>query len=189
MTTNGKHRLIYLFAASFVIGLASCTPMYTFTTDIRKTVEADSIPINKLQFYVDRDVELRREVSSADTKVSSGVIKFEGGKYVHIIMLKRNTPGVCTKINQNSLQISFETGDGKALTFGVTGVSSPNEAYRIFANEWVNIDGARVGRITYDNQTYYIQAGGEGARLLIKKSAVIKSKVDTQTMSGVKVSN
>ena len=185
--TKSKLNILAIIAIVFAMGATSCTSMSFFTTDIRKRVEADSVPLNKLQFYVDRDVELRREVSSADVKVSSGEIKLVNGKYIHIIMLKKGTPGVCSKIHQNSLEISFEMGDGKTLTFGVTGVTTPNEVYRIFASEWIAEENGKIGRIKYENETYYIQPGGEGARLMVKKSAIDNSKVETKTMKGVKV--
>lgn len=180
--------IVQIAGVAAVISLASCgTPKSFFTTDLRQRLEADTIQLNKLQFYVDRDVELRREVASADTKVSSGQVKFIDGKYVQIIFLKKFTPGVCGKVNKNSIEINFEVGDGKTLTFGVTGVSNPGEVYRLFANKWITVDGGKIGEIKYDNQTYYIQPGGEGARLMILKSAIDHSKVDTKTMSGVKV--
>ena len=175
-------------AIVFAISMTSCMPKSYFNTDIRNRIVADSISLDKLQFYVDRDVELRREVSSGNMQVTSGKVVFQNGKYIHIILLKRNTPGVCSKIHNNSLEINFEVGDGKTLTFGVTGVSSPGEVYRLFANEWINVDGGgKIGKITYDKEVYYIQPNGEGARLMINKSVIANLKVDRQTMSGVKV--
>jgi hypothetical protein len=185
MNIKGGIKIVSIAA---IIGLTSCgTPKSFFTSDIRSRLEADTIHVDKLQFYVDRDVELRREVSSADMKVTEGKIKFVNGKYVQIIMLKKFTPGVCSKIDKNSLQISFEVGDGKTLTFGITGVSNQGEVYRLFANKWINVDNGKIGEIKYDNQTYYIQPGGEGARLMILKSAIENLKIDSKTMSGVKI--
>ncbi|MGP8215727.1 MAG: hypothetical protein ACLQQ4_09215 [Bacteroidia bacterium] len=187
MKSNSKLRIFQLTAIVFSMGITSCVPKSFFTTEIRTKVEADSIPLSKLQFYVDRDVELRREVSSANTKVTSGQVKFENGKYVHIILLKKFTPGVCTQVHKNSIEISFDMGDGKTLTFGVTAMASPNEIYRLFANEWINEDIGRIGKIKYDNETYYIQPGGADARLMIKKSVIANLTVEKKTMSGVKV--
>jgi hypothetical protein len=187
MRNTGNLKIVQLLAVVIVISATSCMPKSFFTSEIRSKLEADTIQLNKLQFYVDRDVELRREVSSADMKVTSGQIKYVSGKYVQIIMLKKFTPGVCSKVNKNSLEINFEVGDGKTLTFGVTGVSTPGEIYRLFANRWISQDAGKIGEIKYDNQTYYIQPNGEGARLMIKKSVIANLKVDTKTMGGVKV--
>jgi hypothetical protein len=180
---------IFSIAAGIAIatGFTACAPMTYFTTDVRKVAEADSIQLTQIQFYVDRDVQLRREVASGDAKVSSGVIKFENGKYVHIITLKKNTPGVCSVVHKNALEINFEVGDGKKLTFGVDAQANPSEVYRILANEWIKEENGKMGRIKYDGETYYIQPGGEEARLEIKKSVIDKSKVDQNTMKGVKV--
>jgi hypothetical protein len=182
-----KQSILPIVAITFAIGLSSCMPTSYFTTDIKNRILADSVSLDKLQFYVDRDVELRREVSSGNMQVTSGKVVFQNGKYIHIIKLKRLTPGICSKVHNNSMEINFEVGDGKTLTFGVTGVASPTEVYRLFANEWINVDGGKVGKITYDKQVYYIQPGGEGARLMIKKSVIDNLKVDSKTMSGVKI--
>lgn len=183
----GKLKIFQIAVIALAAGFTSCVPKSFFTTEIRNKVEADTIHLDKLQFYVDRDVELRREVSSANTKVTSGKIKFENGKYIHIILLKKFTPGVCSKIHKNSLEINFELGDGKTLTFGVTATASPDEVYRIFAMEWISQDVGKIGRIKYDNETYYIQPNGEGARLMIRKSVVDNLTIEKKTMSGVKV--
>ena len=77
----------------FTITLASCSTAKKsyFTVDTRKRVEEKAIPMEKLQFYVDKDVELRRELASRETKVTSGKVILENGKYVNIILLKAGT--------------------------------------------------------------------------------------------------
>ena len=52
----------------------------------------------------------------------------------------------------DKVQISFEMGDGKALTFGKTKTATQTDPYRILANNWVN----DYGIITYEGKQYYI---------------------------------
>jgi len=174
------------FTCLTLAALASCsTPKTYFTPSVRSDIESHNIPVNKLQFYVDRDVEIRREVSSANTKVSAGVVKFENGRYVNVITLKRNTPGVCTKTYDDKIDVSFEMGDGRYLTFGK--LKKDNRApYTLYADNWGNRQ-SDYGEIKYDGLTYYILPGGSEARLMIKKNALNTLKVDKREMKGRKV--
>ena len=51
-----------------VLALSSCSTLQRsyFTVDTRNRVEEIAIPIEKLQFYIDKDVELKRELASRD---------------------------------------------------------------------------------------------------------------------------
>jgi hypothetical protein len=139
---------------------------------------------DKLQYYVDRDVELRRVLESGDATVTSGKVKFENGKYVHIILLKKNTPGVCVSSKESSwMSISFEEGDGKNINFGIPRDGNEYAGYTIYAQKWNN----NYGEITYDGKTYYIQPSGSLAVLLIKKSVVDRMEVDKRVMKGRKI--
>lgn len=171
------------FTCLTIFVLASCSSSKTyFTPGVRSRIEANEIPVTKLQYYVDRDVELRREVASGSTKVSAGVIKFENGKYINIITLKKNTPGVCTKTYDEKIDVSFEVGDGRYLTFGKL-KRDANAPYTLYADNW----GRESGEITYDGKKYYILSGGSEARLMIKKSALTTLTVEKREMKGRKV--
>jgi len=147
-------------------------------------VENTATPLNKLQFYVDQDVELRREVTADEAKVTTdGKVIFENGKFENVILLKKFTPGVCTNVSNNKIDVAFETGDGKSLTFGVFYNPAQDDTYRIFADAWIN----GHGRIKYDGKLYNIQPYCAQAKLMIKKKEADKFEVTKRTMSGRKV--
>src|ERR1700712_2634019 len=149
-------------ALSLIVILASCaSPKTYFTSQIRTRVENNGIALTKLQYYIDHDVELRRELIKGETKVASGKVKFVDGKYLNIIVLKKNTPGVCTTSYPDKMQISFEMGDGKNLTFGKTKTATQTDPYKILANNWVN----DFGIINYEGKQYYISAGSNASIL------------------------
>ncbi|WP_276480176.1 hypothetical protein [Paraflavitalea pollutisoli] len=174
---------LFIFTALPLLILASCsTPKTYFTQAVRTKVESNTIPVTKLQYYVDRDVELRREVSSGTTQVSAGVVKFENGKYVNIVTLRKNTPGVCTRVYEDKMDISFEMGDGRYLTFGKLKRDS-QAPYTLYADSW----NRNLGEIRYDGKTYYILPAGGEARLMIKKNALNTLKVEKREMKGRKV--
>ena len=173
----------YLLAV-IVFAVASCgTPKTYFSTDIRNRIEGEGIPLTKLQYYVDRDIELRRELVTGETKVASGVIKFENGKNVNIITLKKNTPGVCTSTYPDKLLISFDTGNDKFLTFGKTKSAGLNDPYRILANDWVD----DYGVIMYEGKKYYILPSGNSASIQVKTKVLNNNNIDKREMKGRKV--
>ena len=174
----------------FVLGLAACStiPKSYFTVDTRNKVEEKAIPVSKLQFYVDKDVELRRELSSRDAKVNSGKIIFENGKYINIILLKAGTLGVCTQANTNSLDIAFESGEGKNLKFGVPDRAGSSTIYSLSADKWVsNLNNPEIGKITYDGEVYFMRYAGTRPKLMIKKTANDKYEVNKRVMKGRKI--
>ena len=174
--------LKFLGLAAIVIMSSCASPKSYFTSDVRTRLEKNHISVEKLQFYVDRDVELRRVVSSRDATITDGKIKLINGKYVNIIKLRKKTPGVCTGFYSNSLNVAFEAGQGNYLGFGVPPYGG-NNAYQILASDWMN--GA--GKIMYEGNTYFIQPKGVQARLLIDKDIIDKSDVKARTMKGRKV--
>ncbi|MEO8768816.1 MAG: hypothetical protein ABI402_01985 [Ferruginibacter sp.] len=183
-------KIIHTLAVVFIISLASCSSSskYFFTVDTRNKVEQKSIPIDQLQYYINKDVELRRELSSGDTKVSSGKIIRENGKYINIILLKAGTPGVCTQTHPNSLDIAFENGDGKNITFAVPGSTNANAVYTLSPEQWIsNYNSPQIGKVTYDGQVYFMRFNGERPKLMIKKLETDKFEVDKRTMSGRKL--
>jgi len=176
-----------------LMSLSSCgVPMSYLTSGIRTRLESKSISMEQLQFYVDEDVELRRELASGEATVTSGKVKIENGKSIHIIKLRRLTPGVCVGTEGGRLDISFEAGDGKHLTFGLSPSvqSGPNQVYQIYADEWIKRSNGwpgLEGKITYDGETYFIQPSGAQAKLMIQKSVVNRLDIDKRVMKGRKL--
>lgn len=177
----------YIIAA--LIGLSACsTPKSFFTVETRNKLEEKSIPVGKLQFYVDKDVELRRELSSSTAKVSSGKVIMENGKYLNIILLKAGTLGVCTQASDNKVDIAFEKGDGKTIPFSVSRDAASNAVYTLSSEKWFNnYNSPEVGKITYDGEIYFMRFAGARPKLLIKKIASDKYETDKRTMKGRKV--
>lgn len=184
-----------ILLAFTVLTLASCSTSQKsyFTVDTRNWVEEKAIPMEKLQFYIDKDVELRRELAARDAKVSSGKVVLENGKYVNIIMLKEGTLGVCTRTLNNTLEVSFENGENKNIRFGVPDKAGSNAVYSLFADEWTrsyntyNPEISQSGKIVYDGQVYFMRFNGEHPKLMIVKSAKNNYQMNKRVMSGRKV--
>ena len=192
---NSLLKLFFQFFIAFLlfIVLPSCSTKSYFTKEIRDIVEANNNSLTKLQFYIDRDVELRRELSSGDIKVSSGKVKFENGKYIHIIFLKKYTPGICTKVSKNSIDVSFEAGEGKNLSFETISEfdTQSDETYKIVPDEPLNNRTSfAYFKIKYDGYIYMMKAGDTGdalPKLMINKSVIGNLKVERTRMKGQKI--
>ncbi len=181
---------IKILSFVFIVSLASCsTSKSYFTVDTRNKVEQKSIAVEQLQFYIDKDVELRRELSSSDAKVSSGKVIMENGKYINIILLKAGTLGVCTEAQEHSLNIAFENGDNKNINFSVPGNARSSAIYSLSAEKWMNTyKSPEIGKVTYDGQVYFMRFDGSRPKLMIKKASNDKYEVNKRVMSGRKVS-
>lgn len=165
-----------------IVVLSSCASTLsnkiTFTKDVRSVLESDNIDLSKIQYYIDGDVTLTRELASDTTKVSNGEVVFENGKYYNAIYLKKNTPGVCTAIYPNRLQISFDENNNRNLTFSPTSTS----AYQIINNSTLNRSS-----IIYDGLPYTLKYAGIPPVLVIKKSSLSKNSNNSRIMKGRKV--
>lgn len=182
-------KLIYVSIAIFSIALVSvsCSSSKTYLTpQIRSRIENAGVNLNKLQFYVDRNIELKREITKEEAQVTKGNIKVENGRYIDIITLKKNTEGICSSVYPDKIQVAFETGENKALTFGRTKYASSTDPYKILAFEWFkNGDGL----IKYEGKSYHIGQGTE-ASVMIKSKFVRKAdQVKQRKMEGVKITS
>ena len=172
-----------------IVFISACsTPKSYFTTETRNQVEQKAINVDRLQYYIDKDVELRRELSSGDATVKSGKVIIENGKYINIIQLKKGTAGVCTNIKSNALDIAFESGDDKSLRFTAARRAGTNAVYSLDADKWLKpYKASEVGQVTYDGDIYFIRFSGNRPKLMIKKTANDKYEVDKRVMSGRKL--
>lgn len=177
-------KIIFLSLLCGVVLLSSCARKIYFSTDVKNRVLATNTPLTKLQYYVDRDVELKRVITTGETKVSSGTIKVENGKSVQIIRLKKNTPGVCTSVNGDQLSVSFEEGPNKNLVFVFPRGGTVKNAYVL---QVASIDKNKNATINYDGKLYNIDSKGMYAKIKVKKSVASKMKVKKTKMKGRKV--
>lgn len=161
--------------------LSACSSSKTyFTPAIRNFIENGNQNLKKVQFYIDRDIVLRRELATGETKVTAGKVTIENGKTVNIVTIKKNTPGVCVLEKNNIVGISFEAVDANFITFGKTKFAQPNDPYRVLANNWMGDEGI----INYEGKQYKIQQEGSEAGILIKSKFIKKYTVQDKTLEG-----
>ena len=166
-----------------LVFVACSTPKTYFTAAIRSELSANHQSLNKIQFYNDREIVLRRDVKTGEAKVTDGKVVLENGHNVNIIRLKKNTPGVCVLERNNILGIAFDQSNNNFITFGKTKQAMPNDPYRILANEWIN----EYGVINYDGKQFHIEPAGTEASIMIKSKILRKLNIQQHEMKGRKI--
>lgn len=163
-----------------VFALTACSQKTIyFTQAMRQKVEGDGLELKDVQFYNSHPITLQRNLSYEETKLASGTINFENGKFIEIIQIKKETPGICENTEPSSLDIAFEAGDDRFLKF----VLNAEMHYQISALEWTD----RFGKVNYDTLTFYIKPGGEKALLKVKNDKNFKLDKKERVATGRKV--
>jgi len=95
--------LTAVLGAAFLLGLLSgCTLPYTVGLDAR--LQAEGVPVERVQFYSSHGFRLQRDVDSMDAGVAEGKIRLEHGRYVEVIVVPARTPGVCQRVYRARLE-------------------------------------------------------------------------------------
>ena len=171
----------FVLTLSLLAILVACTPKIIFNETLRKNLEVKNVKLEKLQFYIDRDMELRREVSSDETKITSGKVELHKGKTIQIIDIKKFTPGVCVRSTDSTIDVAFENGSDAYLQFIA-------KDWRDFENRIYVLktfrDSEGINTITYGNQLYKLDENASEARILIKRKIANKENVNVKTIKG-----
>ncbi|MCE6989898.1 hypothetical protein [Dyadobacter sp. CY323] len=175
-----------LFTAVLFLSIVSaCTTMnsvplsnYTvFTEDLRRDLEAANIDLAKVQFFNDKAINIRREVSDPnDIKVNpEGQITMSNGKSIQTINVLPFTPGVSLGSGNGTLHVSWDDTqqDTKGMQFNLSG---QNYFLDVLPNN----------KFEYKERTFDLQ-GGNGARLFVKKDLLKQVKNSRETLKGRKV--
>lgn len=175
-------RLTLATAAGLLL-FGACAPKIMFNHDIRKNLQSRNVPPDKLQFYIDREVELRREITTDNTRLSAGTVKLEKGKRIEIIAIPQFTPGICLNQTDSSLQIAFEGNNERYLIFSETVNSNGVLIYSLQTQEDTN---GQI-RVKYGSEMYYLNKTDAQASVLIKRKLNRKEKTRTRTVKGRKL--
>ncbi len=174
-----------LFAVLSTVLVAACaTPNkvpftnYTvFTEELRRDLEAGGISLDKVQFYNDKQLIIKREgVNPNDINVTSeGKISIQNGKSIQTITVRPFTPGVVLGSEDGSISVSWDDTqqDEKGIRFNITG----NQYY---------LSTTEDSKLNYKGYLYDIQSG-IGARLFVNKDLLKQVNAQRETLKGRKV--
>lgn len=172
---------ILLVAAALLNSCAPSTVPFTnftvFTEDLRGTLEGAGISINKVQFYNDKPIMIKRQgVNANDISVDAeGQISIQNGKTVQTINVRPFTPGVIMSTTAGSLNVSFDDTqkDKKGMHFILQG----NQYY---------LETVDNTKFMYNGNTFDIQTG-VGTRLFVSKDLLNQVNRQSETQKGRRV--
>ena len=184
-------RFILLVVTICTLGLASCKS--EFTSELRKTVESKGINLKKIQYYNSETIELKRIMTSKETKTSDGDIVMEEGRKIEMIIIEKGTMGTCESSTGNSLVVRFEPGQGNVLTFKSRGglgyyelfTQDPKKDVDDETNDmfWSNT----YGKVQYGGKEFMTTSTFGRPKLMIKKKDSKKTQIKKRKASGMKV--
>ena len=145
-----------------LILLSSCSKKIYFSGSLKSRLSENKLSINKVQFYNSKKIVLQREVPQNYAELNKGEIRFEKGRFIEQIIIKKNTPGTCEFMDNDVLNVSFEQGYNKVLKFRL---DPSGKYYSLLTRTGLN----RKGYVRYDTIQYIVQSGGEYAKLWVHK--------------------
>ncbi len=173
-----KRALLLGFGAATLF-LSSCSVYLSpYTSATQSQTNFDEAQLKKVQFYLNGDIILNRELAGSETEISSGEIKIVDGRKVEQIIIKSGTPGVIIKAeNRDTFLVSFDA-DGSYLRFGAN--SDYGGRYTLMAKEWQG----RVGIIEYAGREWKSTTESIYAYLEVNMEKINNTTVNTKEAGG-----
>ncbi|MFQ5446215.1 MAG: hypothetical protein ACE5FF_04715 [Saprospiraceae bacterium] len=154
--------------------LSSCSNQLTYFSqylyDEYRWPEQD---LKKIQFYISRDIVLKRQLTGGSSEIISGKIKIE-------VIIRKGTPGAFIfSPKHDSFAISFEEGgDSPYLMFGPN--PKYNGRYALLASEWKR----GGGQVTYAGKKWRVSTDDAFAALLVDMRKIDKVSVNSRVAKG-----
>lgn len=175
-------KISFLFAAITLLGLSSCSPTLSpFTQRLYEENDWSESELKRVQFYLSKDIVLRRQASKASSQIEEGAIKIRNGQKVEEVVIRSGTPGVLVYMpKENRFGVSFEDGD-KFLMFGPN--PKAGDKYVLLASDWKD----RQGKVSYGDGKYWVDANNGIASLMVDLRRVRNTSVKSRTAGGRRV--
>jgi hypothetical protein len=154
-----------------------------FTQELYERQNWKEEDLKKIQFYVSKDIRLKRQLTGGSSEIISGKIKIEDGRQIEEVVIPRGTPGAFIfSPKQDRFAISFEDGnDSRYLMFGPSPKYS--DRYVLLASDWKR----NSGEVSYDGKTWRVSSDEAFAALLVDLRKMNKVSVSSRTAKGRKV--
>ncbi|MDL2314935.1 hypothetical protein LJC16_01610 [Bacteroidales bacterium OttesenSCG-928-C19] len=168
----------FLLIVCTFIFFASCKT--TFTASDRATLERGGVSLKQVQYYNDKPIEIKREISLEELKTVSGKVQIENGLHYEYIYFPKETNAVCIEDgNSKYLVISFE--EGASFVFWM---DDDGTHFRIGDKNTKKL--ADGGDVLYGGEKYNIIKGHD-AILLFQNNIKNKQSTERRVVKGIKV--
>ncbi len=174
---------IFAFALLGLFMLSSCSSRLTyFTQDLQNQYRWSDDELRKIQFYLSRDVVLKRELTGGSSDIVSGKIKVEDGRRIEEVVIRKGTPGAFIfSPKSERFAVSFEDNDDNFLMFGPSPKYS--DRFVVLASDW----DRRSGEVTYGGKKWRVSSEAAYAALLVDLRKISKVDVNSRVAKGRKV--
>lgn len=150
-----------------------------FTQEMRDRLEGNELSLRQVQFYISKEITLRRKSGKQDIKLDKGKIAYGDEKKDEIVVIPKETEGVCEDFTKKSVKVRFEEGVSRGLQF----VRNQNNLFQIAADDW----STGNGKVKYDTSYFYMDKEGANAILMVKKADIRKQTKKLNKAKGLKV--
>ncbi|MBD3317409.1 MAG: hypothetical protein GF344_16595 [Chitinivibrionales bacterium] len=155
--------------------LSSCTTGFTHRTRLK--ISESDVDIERVQFYTNKKIVLRRDVRR-DERVRTtkgGKLTVENGRVVETVRIGRKTPGVCTAVTDTTLILRVGESESSVLQFRREG------------DDYVLDRGtASKNQVLFESRTYEVLRGAECA-LRIKRSDDFDTRRSRRRVRGLRL--
>lgn len=174
--------MLILLSAS-LLSLTSCARLTYFTDDLHKEQGWTDGDLKRIQFYVSKDIVLKRQLTGGKSEIISGKIKVENGNKIEQVVIPKGTPGTFVfSPKEERFAVAFEEGgDKRYLMFGPSPKYS--ERFVLMASDW----SRRTGTVNYDGKEWKVNSDAAYAALLVNLKKVDKYDKNSRTAKGRKV--
>lgn len=179
-----KNAKLFLLLAVGMSMLTSCSPSLTpFTQRLQRQYDWSDAELKRIQFYVSKDIVLKREASGGTSEIIAGEIKVIDGRNIDQVVIRKGTPGVLLfQPKENRFAVGFESSsDSKYLIFGPS--PRAGERYVLLASQWQR----RGGQVTYDGRKYRVDSENAYAALMVDLKKIRKVNVKNRRATGRRV--
>lgn len=172
-----------LFGVLALFFLNSCsTQLSYFTKDIYDNYRWEADDLKKIQFYLSRDIRLRRDFEGGSAEVVDGKIIVENGRQVEEVIIPKGTPGVFIfSPKKDNFAVSFEDSDDRYLVFGPNPKYS--DRYVLLASEW----SRNKGTVSYAGKKWRVSTEEAYAALLVDLRKLDKISINQHVAKGRRV--
>lgn len=138
--------------------------------------------LKHVQFYLSKDIVLRRNLSKGESVIDDGKIIIEKGTRIEEVVIPEGTPGILQFMPKaNRMAVSFERGAKKFLMFGPH--PKWGDRYMLLGSSWDKTQG----EVSYQGRKYKTSSRSALAGLMVDLDRVNKVTVSRRKASGRKI--
>jgi hypothetical protein len=176
-------KIYYAFLFLLSLFVVSCSPVYSyFTDDLYQEQKWSQEDVQRIQFYLSKDIVLSRTLADDQASIKEGKITIKNDSREELLVVKSGTPGVLVMMpKEDRFGISFENDDQAYLMFGPN--PKMENHYCLLAQEWAQDHG----EVHYKDNLYYVNAESADACLMIDLKKTGNEEHVNQVVSGRKL--